>query len=86
MSALTAVPGFVPVKNIEPGGEGIPAPYYRGVFGGETLYVFTKGQGRRAIEWLTERGPGFALIAVCNGVEREVARIPVPSSRRKGNA
>lgn len=71
---LAPVTGFVPVRSFEQGGEGIPVPHYKGVFKDETIYVFAKGAAREAVDWLRARGPGVALVAVMDGIEREVAR------------
>lgn len=58
----------------------MPVPHYRGMLGEDTLYVFTRGQGREALEWLRARGTGFRLVQVMYDptseaqVVRELAR------------
>jgi hypothetical protein len=48
--------------------------FYRCTFRGEPLHVLGVGQARQALEWLRGRDWRYAIHAVVNGVEREVAR------------
>jgi len=65
---------FVEVKEIEKGGTGVPIPFYRGTFKGETLKTFAKGQARAACDWVAGRTADFAIYANIDGTEHVVLR------------
>jgi hypothetical protein len=75
MSDLTINEAFVPVKEIDEGGQGVPVPRYHLRFKGETLRVVTRAAEAR--EWLAHpyhQGFHYSCISVIDGVEREVQR------------
>lgn len=63
---------YNPVKDINDGGFGVPVPTYLLTYKGETMQVASKA--REALDWLSSRGPGFACVALLDGVRREICR------------
>lgn len=67
--------GFIPVKEIYDGGEGVPQAHYQVTYGGEI--ITTVYSAVDALGFIAGRGAGWAIIAVVDGVVRgEVARNP----------
>lgn len=67
--------GFIPVKEIYDGGEGVPQASYQVTYGGEI--ITTIYSGLEALRFIASRGAGWALIALVDGeVRGEVARNP----------
>ncbi len=70
-----AASAFVPVKDIDEGGQGVPVPRYHLRFKGVTLRIVTKAA--EALEWMAHpyhQGHHYSCYAIINGVEREVKR------------
>lgn len=66
--------GFIPVKAIHEGGTGVPQVHYVISFRGEDITSFYGAQ--EALDYISTRGPGWAIHAKIEGKSREVARNP----------